>query len=76
MTETREQQLEATLRRLTMVTKTIADALDLDPAECAVRVVVKGSDENERTLARVSLAECFAEAEALVGKVPFGGLVA
>lgn len=62
---TREAELEAALRRLRMVTALIADEVDLDPEECVVTVNARGPN-GERELARVSLAECFAEVDRLV----------
>lgn len=59
-------ELRASLQKLRAVTGIIADELDLDPAETKVRVKAVTPGAAQRPLAEVSLAECFAEADALL----------
>jgi hypothetical protein len=63
---TRERQLEAALRRLLAVTRLFADEAGWDLAGCVVTVSAR-SDRGDRPLATVSLADCIAESERLVG---------
>lgn len=59
-------ELRASLQKLRTVTGIITDQMDLDPAETKVRVNAVSPDGGRRALAEVSLAECFAEVDALL----------
>ena len=65
---TREEQLEAALRRLLFVTTYLADEAGWEPAECKM-VVSAHSASGDKPVATVTLAECLTEAERLVGPV-------
>lgn len=66
---TREERLEAALRKLRSITGMLAEELDLEPTECLVKVTATSS-AGTRTLAEVSLAECFTEADELLSWDP------
>ncbi len=60
-----ERELTKALNRLRIVAGMVADAADLDPAQCVVTVRASAS-AMEHPLAEISLADCFAEADRLV----------
>ena len=61
---TREKQLEDALRRLRTFAGLIVNKVGINPDECIVQVNAAGPT-GTRTLAQISLAECFAEADRL-----------
>ena len=60
-----EQELTRALNRLRIVAGMVADAADLDPARCVVTIRARASGI-KHALAKISLADCFAEADRLV----------
>lgn len=60
-----EQELTKALNRLRIVAGMVVDAADLDPVQCVV-TIRSSSSETTHSLAEITLAECFAEADRLV----------
>ena len=60
-----EQELTKALNRLRIVAGMVADAAELDPAQCVVTIRASASGM-KHPLAKISLADCFAEADRLV----------
>lgn len=60
-----EQELTRALNRLRVVAGMVVDAADLDPVQCVVTIRDSNS-ETMPSLAEITLAECFAEADRLV----------
>lgn len=60
-----EQELAKALNRLRIVAGMVVDAADLDPVQCVVTIRASNA-ETRHSLAEITLAECFAEADRLV----------
>lgn len=60
-----EQELTRALNRLRIVAGMVVDAADLDPVQCVV-TIRDSKSETMPSLAEITLAECFAEADRLV----------
>lgn len=66
------EELRACVNRLRLFAQLLAEELDVDPAGTIVTVTAnpKGGDGEGRTLAEVSLADVFADAERLAPSAP------
>lgn len=60
-------ELKAGYLRLRAITDMLANALDLDPEATVFTVNVHSPEGDKRVVQRLSLAECFSEADRLTG---------